>query len=162
MVKVVTNTSPLIYLAKIDELELLSDIFDDVYVPMPVYKETQEKRESDDAIKIKNSEFLIREPLKDDEKELTDRISKEYGLGKGESSVIALYKSRKLNYALLANTEATHKAKNLGIRVMDPLDIGKIVYDSASLKSYLLKLINFAGYTTQEIEEELEKLKHIL
>ena len=72
---VVVNTSPLIYLAKIDELDLLRKIFDEIYVPLPVYEETQKKSEMEDAKKITSASFLLVKTLTEMENDMTRDIS---------------------------------------------------------------------------------------
>ena len=50
--KVVANASPLIFLAKIDKLELLIELFEEVIIPMQVFAEVVtkgEERGMDDA-----------------------------------------------------------------------------------------------------------------
>ena len=55
--KVVANASPLIFLAKIDKLELLIELFEEVIIPMQVFAEVVtkgEERGMDDAFLIEN------------------------------------------------------------------------------------------------------------
>ncbi|HIH96974.1 MAG TPA: hypothetical protein HA348_05815 [Thermoplasmata archaeon] len=55
--KIVTNASPLIFLAKIDKLELLIELFEEVIIPVQVFAEVVIKGKEkgmDDAFLIEN------------------------------------------------------------------------------------------------------------
>jgi len=42
--KIVLNTSPIIFLSKVDSLKLLADVSDDIYTPTAVINELHEVR----------------------------------------------------------------------------------------------------------------------
>ena len=55
--KIVTNASPLIFLAKIDKLELLIELFEEVIIPVQVFAEVVTKGKEkgmDDAFLIEH------------------------------------------------------------------------------------------------------------
>ena len=152
------NASPLIYLAKAEELGTLGEIFEKVYVPFPVYEETQRKGGSLDAWKIRSADFLQITDLDSSEEKLMNDIAYHYNLGEGESAVISICKSRGIDYALLADIDAIRRAKSLGVSVLEPVDIGKIAYANSAGKyyNYLIKLSTSAGYHPEKIEKELK------
>jgi len=112
-VKLVSNTTPLIYLAKIDRLSILKDTYKEVYVTSAVWADIVQpllkarpipedlpmimtaRREG--WLKLKDPETINTIKLRD------DLIS--LGLGIGEASSIAL--AKELNAIFLANDKAT-------------------------------------------------------
>lgn len=88
-------------------------------------------------------------------------ISEKHSLGCGESSVISICKTRGLDYALLADIDAIRRAKALGIKVLNPVDIGKMAYENSleEYEKYLHKLSTSAEYNPRYIEKEIEKLR---
>lgn len=153
-----SDTSPLIYLAKANELNLLEEVFEEVYVPLPVYEETQEKSYLEDAVKIKEAGFLKICPLTCEEEELVEKICGNYNMGEIDCSVISVYFSKGLDYALFANTGASKVAKKLNVNVIDPFELGKIKFTEInSLEDYILKLKS-AGYFTKQMKEFLDQI----
>jgi len=89
--KVVCNSSPLIHLARIGELELLGDIFDDVLVPEAVYRECViEGGDRDDVSKIKNASWIHIIRIKNIE--LKKALNTSLDEGESEAIVLALAK----------------------------------------------------------------------
>lgn len=81
---VVSDTTPLISLLKINQIDLLRRLFGEVVIPYAVYEElTVDKRFEEEAECIKNKNFII---IKDVEsQESVDILRKVSGLDKGES-----------------------------------------------------------------------------
>ena len=63
--KVVSNSSPLIHLAKIGRLNLLKEFFDQIIVPEAVYRECVEEKHREDARKIAEAEWIVVLKVKD-------------------------------------------------------------------------------------------------
>ncbi len=102
MLKVVCNSSPLIHLARIGELELLRDLFEEVLVPEAVYRECViEGRERDDARKIQSASWIRIAGIKNIELKKALNIS----LDEGESEAIVLALQEKADLILLENYE---------------------------------------------------------
>ena len=115
--KIISDTGPIISLAKIKKLYLLQHIADEVFIPLMVYKELfgktgQESREIDNAL----NDFIKTVNIQDTEDDLKKIISE---LDEGEKQAINLAYSYPDNNVLLlmddrAGREAAHK---LGIPV---------------------------------------------
>jgi predicted nucleic acid-binding protein len=59
MPKIVSNSSPLIHLAKMDQLNLLHEFFGEVAIPRAVYEECiTEGKQREEIITLKNADWL--------------------------------------------------------------------------------------------------------
>ena len=123
--KAVSNASPLILLAKINSLDLLFNIFDEIYIPPAVFEEvvTKGKEENhSDAIlvadAVKMGKIVIKEP---NESKLSLSSS---NLHFGEIQAIQLALTfQKKHIILLDEEEARVFAQRLGIKVKGTLGI---------------------------------------
>ena len=114
MQKVVSNSSPLIHLAKIGKLDLLRSFFSEVFVPEAVYKEcVVEGKGKDDATKISEARWIRVRKIKDEK--LKRALMVELDEGEAEAIVLALEESADL--LLLDDYEARRIARSLGLKV---------------------------------------------
>ena len=95
MTRVVTDATILIHLARLDELALLDDLFDEVLVPTPVYEEVVEEGRVHgyaDALAVEDATEMFLDVVDTDElgENLGERIRKMAALGEGEVAAIAL------------------------------------------------------------------------
>ncbi len=89
MLKVVSNSSPLIHLTKIGKLNLLKKFFKMVLIPEAVYIECiVEGKNREDANLIKNADWIKVEKIKDDN--LVRLLYSELDRGESEAIVLAL------------------------------------------------------------------------
>ena len=99
---VVTNSTPIISLAKIDKLHLLRDIFGKIYVPNAVYKEVVLKGKGRPGSKeIEEAEWVA-------SKEVYNITSKKHLLAyldEGEAEVILLAELRNFELSLVPSAE---------------------------------------------------------
>lgn len=91
----VADSTVLIYLARLGELDLLDQVFDDVLVPEPVRTEVVDRgRETGygDAFVVAEAteEYLAVQELAGETAEHATRLRERTGLGAGESAAIAL------------------------------------------------------------------------
>lgn len=86
---VVSDTTPLITLMKINKLELLEKLFGEVFIPRAVFRElTVNEKFADEARKIESAAFFkVREIV---DKKSLDLVHKISGLDLGESEAIVL------------------------------------------------------------------------
>ena len=161
--KAVSNSSPLIYLAKINSLDLLHEMFNQIYVPPAVYEETVtlglQNNHSDAILIAKALEegwIIVRNP--DEKHKLKSTSSFHYG----EVEAIQLALTFQKKYPLLLDEiEARTYAKILGIKVKGTLgilianrengklnshqaieklnELNKIMFLSSDLYSYVLE-----------------------
>lgn len=111
---VVSNSSPLIWLARIDKLSLLRVLFREVIIPKKVYAETA-SGESPDSI-------LIREAVEDgwiqvseEETEDAQELVQVSGIHLGEAEAILLARRTGLNL-IIDEREASATAQVFGVR----------------------------------------------
>ena len=138
---VVSNSTPLIHLAKIGRLELLREFFREVLIPEAVYRECViEGGDSEDAQAIKNAEWIRVERITDER--LKRSLMIELDEGESETIVLALEKNAEL--VLMDDYDGREVARALGLRVAGTIGV-------------LLKA-KFAGKIAS-LRDELEKLK---
>ena len=145
---VVSNTSPILNLAIVDQLELLRWQFSEILIPHAVLDELKvnEERPGFQAIRqaislgwVKTQE-LGNEPLAQLLKQTLDR---------GEAEAIALAIELKADWTLLDEREGRKVAKSLGLKVTGILGVllrAKQVGELESLQPVLDELINKAGF----------------
>lgn len=154
--KVVSNTSPLIFLSKVNSLHLLSLCFNEVYIP----KEVQSELGNQSLPKIIKTHPLS--PAGENIVDLQCGI-----LHRGELEAIQLAEEIKSNLVLLDDLLARKKAKTMNLNVMGTLGIfltasygGYITPTSASEKIDIL-VNEFDMFITpsllNNIKKELEK-----
>jgi predicted nucleic acid-binding protein len=112
--KIVVNSSPLIALGYIDKIGLLKDLFEEVFIPEEVYKET--------VINGKNNlveEGILKYGLKviTVKHTVTVDFLEEY-LDKGEAEVIALAEEMLLNNVMIDELKGRHIAERHGFNVI--------------------------------------------
>src|SRR3989344_898010 len=112
--KVVSNASPLIFLAKIERLDLLSGY--EVIIPLQVYEEVLKGLDNkDDAHKIKI--LVERNIIKTEETKIVRELL-DSNLGDGEKAAISLAISKNIKHILLDEKKARSAAK---LNKLEPL-----------------------------------------
>jgi len=111
--KVVSNATPLIYLAKIGKLEFLRNTFDEVIIPEEVRKEVVDKGKQ-----LKHTDaFLIEKAIDEGWLKVarTDLLKSPIDMGIGELAVISLAKKLNVKEVLIDETPARTAAKLLDL-----------------------------------------------
>jgi uncharacterized protein len=85
-VRIVVDSGPLISLARIAQLDLLSRLFDEVFVPAAVHREVTQDESRPGALLVKNADWL--RPGKVSDRSAVERLS--FWLDEGESEVLIL------------------------------------------------------------------------
>lgn len=114
----VANASPIIALAKIDRLELLAKLTREVLLPQAVVEEIIAGSADDSARQMIEAGWGTRATPQDITPELL-----EWGLGPGETSVLALALERAPAVALLDDAAARTCAKAIGVSTIGSLGI---------------------------------------
>lgn len=112
--KAVSNSTPLIYLAKLNKLPFLKKIFDELYVPSAVYDEVVLKGRELDKAEVIGVEKAIENGaiiVKDAKSKL-----KIDTLHKGELEAISLALDMKVKNILIDDKEGVEVCKVLGLR----------------------------------------------
>jgi predicted nucleic acid-binding protein len=138
---VVTNSTPIISLAKIDKLHLLRDIFGKIYVPNAVYKEVVLKGKGRPGSKeIEEAEWV-------ESKEVYNIISKKHLLAyldEGEAEVILLADELSASLVIMDERKGYEVLSNLlNIKVIGTIAILSMAKDLGlveNIKPYLDKM----------------------
>jgi predicted nucleic acid-binding protein len=120
MPQIVSNSSPLIHLSKIGQLNLLREFFGDIAIPRAVYEEciTEGKQREEIAI-IKNADWIHSYNVAN--KNLITVLQSE--LDNGESEAIALALETDADLILLDDAEAREKARLYNLKITGTLGI---------------------------------------
>lgn len=120
MQKVVSNSSPLIHLAKIDRLSLLPTFFREILVPEAVYQECVEVEGHPEGRKqIKQADWI--NVLNIENKSLKKALSRMLDVGEAEAIVLALEESADL--ILLDEYEARGVAREFDLHITGVIGI---------------------------------------
>jgi uncharacterized protein len=114
---VVTNSSPLIYLAALSDFELIPRMFGDVSMPPPVWREVVEQGSAfpvHDAVRAATDKWLRVVPL---EVPVQPLYIREHLLHLGETEVIRLAQQSRASMILMDDRLAVMHARALGFRV---------------------------------------------
>lgn len=149
--RVISNTSPLIYLSKIGRLDLLHHMFDTIYVPSAVVTEIFRGKELTygfaSAIEVEDAiekGWIKVIELESDEDDLAEKYSRDPGIHLGEAVVLAI--GKKFDLLLLDDLGARTFAKALGFDIVGTIGMILQAYDS--------ELISFAEF--EECMDDLE------
>ncbi len=119
MRKVVVNSTPLIVLCGIGQLELLKKLYGEIYIPKAVYREITVKKDSVCA-QVENEASWIHVV------EITDSGEKKMYRAKlhdGEVEVMILAQEQKTDLVILDDNAAKKTAKYLGLTVTGTLGV---------------------------------------
>ncbi|MEM3563181.1 MAG: DUF3368 domain-containing protein [Candidatus Jordarchaeaceae archaeon] len=165
--KAVSNASPLIYLAKIKQIKLLPQLFQEILVPNRVYQETVIKGRElgyEDANLI--YEQVQTGFIKIKRVSLEKQFLKEFPIGEGEKETIQLALREKISTVLADERKARIAAEMLGLKPLGTIGVLSLavrrgVISKKQMKEDVLKLVK-KGYRIREeilsaILEELEK-----
>ena len=142
---IVADTTPILYLIKIREIDILRLLFDEVCIPREVYNELIEDDKYIDEINIlKNTSFISIYDVAD--RNLVNSYAKIIGIHKGEAEAVALCKQLKSELLLIED--------GAGIKLAKSEKIGVV-----RTGTVLIELNKKGLKTKQEIIEILNKLK---
>jgi len=157
MQKVVSNSSPLIHLAKIGRLELLKDYFRIVSIPEAVYKECVMDGKNREEVKlIRSAEWLKVIRVKD--RKLVKLL--QASLDEGESETITLSLEIGADLVLLDDYDAREKARLFGLKITGTIGVllkAKKENGIKLLKQELRRLRETGFWIGDELEAKLLK-----
>ncbi|MHA1672706.1 MAG: hypothetical protein ACTSYI_03680 [Promethearchaeota archaeon] len=154
-----SNSSPLILLAKIKQLDLLFLIFDKIFIPPEVFQEVVVKGKRNGQIDA----YLVEEKLNEGKIEIKEYdmtkikfpLMKNKNLHPGELDAIRLALSMPEDVILLDDEEARLVARDLGLKVKGTLGLLidfkklKIIDQKQALK--ILHQLNFLMYLSGDL-----------
>ncbi len=118
MRKVVSNTTPIISLLKVNKLEILKELYSEVFIPYEVYKEIEAGKNKDYYIDLTKIEWIKIVKIKN-EKSLLFFLD----LDKGEAEAIVLANEINADLIILDETLGRFHAKHIGLRVTGTIGI---------------------------------------
>ena len=156
---IISDSSPLIALAKIGRFELLRDLFKEIHISKAVHREVVVRG------KEKTGEKEVRQGIKKGWiKVLEVREREPYALllGDGEGETIALAKERRARLVIMDDRKGYILAKALGITVIGTLGVILLAYKSgmiSSMKNELDNLRENGFWFSNRLYQELIKYK---
>ncbi|KLU63588.1 hypothetical protein CEB3_c00430 [Peptococcaceae bacterium CEB3] len=118
--KIVSNSTPLIALSRINEFELLHVIFGSIIVPSAVYKEVVSEGTGRPGVKeVANASWIITREVQN----LLAVSLLQIDLDPGEAEAVVLAKELGADYLLLDEKKARRVARNSEIEIMGTVGI---------------------------------------
>ena len=139
---IVSDTTPIITLLKINQLELLRDLFGVIYIPDDVYNELIiDDRFENEVKKIKESNYII---VKHINKDSVENIMKETTLDRGESAAICLYETQTEAAVLLIDEKKGRKiARKRNIKIIGTVGLLALSYKKGiKTKTEIINIVN--------------------
>lgn len=131
---VVSDTTPLISLLKIERLDLLEKLFGNVLIPQAVYEElTVDERFRLEAEQLKQKEFIIVRSVKNPDS--VSILKRATGLNQGESEAIVLTDEVKAELLLMDEAKGRAVSNEMGFRIMGTIGVLMAAYEEHELTS---------------------------
>ena len=150
MRKVIANSTPLIILSKIGELEILKNLYGEIIIPRAVFEEVTRKNDLAKE-KILNSEWIKILEVQDK----SDRKIYQAKLHDGEVEVMMLAKEISADLLIIDDNAAKKTAKFLGFKVTGTLGIlmkAKAEKIISEVRPILEKMLAEKFYISDEIK----------
>jgi|Deesub1362B_J571_1020462.scaffolds.fasta_scaffold02390_6 hypothetical protein len=142
---IVSNSTPLIYLAKLNKLYLLREFFAEVYIPREVYREVVVRGKEEGYADALLVEEAIKEGWIRVENAPLMKKLEEYGIDRGEAEAISLALKLKSREILIDQSHARFAAEVVGLIPRGTLFV-------------LLKALRMNFLTFEDYLEHLEAL----
>ncbi len=126
---VVSDTTPLISLLKINRTDLLEKLFGDVLIPQAVFDE----RFQLEADQIRQKKFIVVKPVNNPES--VSILKRATGLDQGESEAIVLTDELKADLLLMDEAKGRNVSAQMGLRIMGTIGILMAAYEEHELTS---------------------------
>ena len=156
MPKVVSNTTPIISLLKIDKLHVLKELYGVIYLPLEVFNEIEAGKNKDFYVDLSKFEWIKIQKIKNKKS-----LSYFLDLDKGEAEAIVLATEIGADLIILDETLGRFHAKHAGLKVTGTLGIllkAKQLGFVSELKSLLLELRIKGIWLSDHLIEEMLKL----
>lgn len=129
---VVSDTTPLISLLKINRLDLLEKLFGQVLIPQAVFDElTADERFKLEADQIKRKQFIKVKAVKNPES--ANILKRATGLDQGESEAIILTDEQNADILLMDEAKGRTVSFQMGFKVMGTIGILMAAYEENEL-----------------------------
>lgn len=129
---VVSDTTPLISLLKIERLSLLEKLFGEVLIPQAVFDElTSDERFHLEAEQIKQKQFISVKTVSN--LESVSILKRATGLDQGESEAIVLTDELKADILLMDEAKGRSVSNQMGFRIMGTIGVLMAAYEEHEL-----------------------------
>lgn len=129
---VVSDTTPLISLLKIDRLNLLEKLFGEVLIPQAVFDElTVDERYRLEADQIKNRQFITVKSVQN--LESANILKRATGLDQGESEAIILTDELHADLLLMDEAKGRTVSSQMGVKIMGTIGVLMAAYEDKEL-----------------------------
>lgn len=136
---VVSDTTPLISLLKIDCIDLLEKLFGHVLIPQAVFDElTADERFKLEADQISRKQFIIVKAVQN--LESVSILKRATGLDQGESEAIVLTDELKADVLLMDEAKGRTISSQMGFKIMGTIGILMAAYEEKELTADEVKL----------------------
>lgn len=129
---VVSDTTPIISLIKIDKLDILKEMFGEVQIPEAVFDELTSNvlfREEAKAVIV--CDYIKKMPVEN--MKSVDLLKRSTNLDAGESEAIVLADSLGDSILLIDEAKGRRIAKNMGLNIMGTIGILLVAYEDGLL-----------------------------
>ena len=129
---IVSDTTPIISLMKIEQLYLLEKMFGYIVIPKAVYDElTVNEKFAKEILKIKEAEFVKVGEVKNDSS--VNILRNVTGLDAGESEAIVMAGEKEADLLLMEEHKGRQVAKKLGIKITGTIGILLQAFDEGMM-----------------------------
>jgi predicted nucleic acid-binding protein len=152
---VISDTTPLISLMKIGQLDLIHQLFGEIQVPEAVFRElTSNNRFRNECRQIEECPFINMVKVTDTKS--VDLLRRSSGLDLGESEAIILSDYFNANYLLMDETKGRKVAQQMGIPIIGTIGMLMIAHNEHLLsEEEILNCINILKNSGRHISEKL-------
>ena len=141
--KIVTNSTPLIELSKINQLKLLREVYQSIYIPEEVYTEVVVNGiGKPGAVEVEEADWILRQPVinKDQVIDLHNRIP----IGLGECGAIVLAQEIRTERLIIDDRVARRVAIAKGLPVIGTVGVLRVAKPNVSFQLSNQYLMIFA------------------
>lgn len=151
MLKVVSNTTPIISLLKLERLDLLQQLYSKVYIPKAVYKEIEAGKQKGYYLDLANIDWVHIVEVQNQQ-----TVKNFHDLDAGEAEAIVLATELKADLLIIDESLGRAHAKRSGLKITGT--IGILLKAKAAGKIELLKpLLKELSHKRVWISEKLIK-----
>lgn len=119
---IISDTTPIITLLKLERLDLLKNLFGEVVIPRAVYEElTSNPKYLSEAQVISECSFLKRSEISD--RQSIKILREVVGLDTGESEAIALADEQHADLLIIDERKGRSVAKQMGLKIIGTIGI---------------------------------------
>lgn len=118
MPKIVSNTTPIISLLKIEKLQILKDLYGKIFIPQEVFNEIEAGKNKDYYTDLSEIEWIEIEKIQN-----TKSLSYFLDLDKGEAEAIVLATELDADLIILDESLGRFHAKHAGLKITGTIGI---------------------------------------